>query len=150
MMAVGQPLARYAATRRVGDMVYFSGVIAVDAAQARVIDRFDDLEPPVRQLLGETHELSVDIFQAPVLVQSWFVLDRIRQLAQQEGGDMRDVFKLVQYFTDLRDYPLYNRVRTLFYPDDPPASTVVEVKGLLPSAQVRIEVEATAFIPKNR
>jgi enamine deaminase RidA (YjgF/YER057c/UK114 family) len=71
-------------------------------------------------------------------------------LAQQEGGDMRDVFKLVQYFTDLRDYPLYNRVRTLFYPDDPPASTVVEVKGLLPSAQVRIEVEATAFIPKNR
>lgn len=149
-MRVGQPLARYAATRRVGDMVYFSGVIAVDPAQGRVIERFDDLPAQVREPLGETGELSVDIFQAPVLVQSWFVLDRIRELARQAGGDMGDVFKLVQYFTDLRDYPLYNRVRALFFPADPPVSTVVEVSGLLPSPNVRIEVEATAFIPLRR
>ena len=100
--------------------------------------------------LGATGELSVDVFQAPILVQSWFVLDRIRQLAQAEGGTMADVFKLVQYFTDLRDYPLYNRVRGLFYPQQPPVSTVVEVSGMLPSRQVRVEVEATAFIPQNR
>lgn len=60
---------------------------------------------------------------------------------------MQDVFKLVQYFTDLRDYPLYNRVRRLFYPGEPPVSTVVEVSGMLPSRAVRIEVEATAHIP---
>lgn len=145
--SAGKPLARYAAARRVGDMVYFSGVIAVDPATHEVIDRFDRLPPTARQALGETGELSIDVFQAPVLVQSWVVLDRIRQLAEQHGGNMDSVFKLVQYFTDLRDYPLYARVRRLFYPGEPPVSTVVEVAGLLPTRQVRIEVEGTAHIP---
>lgn len=146
----GQPLARYAAMKRIGDLVYMSGVIAVDPATRTVVQTFDRLPQDVRQQLGETGEMSVDIFQAPVLVQSWFVLNRIRELAEQAGGGMGDVFKLVQYFTDLRDYPLYNRVRRLFYPGEPPVSTVVEVSGMLPSREVRIEVEATAFIPLKR
>jgi enamine deaminase RidA (YjgF/YER057c/UK114 family) len=149
-MSTGQPLARYAAMKRIGDMVYMSGVIAVDPATRTVVERFDQLPPEVRQQLGETGEMSVDIFQAPVLVQSYFVLARIRTLAEEAGGSMADVFKLVQYFTDLRDYPLYNRVRRLFYPGEPPVSTVVEVSGMLPSRQVRIEVEATACIPLER
>lgn len=146
-MSTGQPLARYAAMKRIGDMVYMSGVIAVDPATRAVVQSFEQLPADVRQQLGETGEMSVDIFQAPALVQSWFVLNRIRELAEQAGGGMGDVFKLVQYFTDLRDYPLYNRVRRLFYPGEPPVSTVVEVSGMLPSRDVRIEVEATAFIP---
>lgn len=149
-MSTGQPLARYAAMKRIGDMVYMSGVIAVDPATRTVVQSFEQLPADVRQQLGETGEMSVDIFQAPVLVQSWFVLNRIRELAEQAGGGMSDVFKLVQYFTDLRDYPLYNRVRRLFYPGEPPVSTVVEVSGMLPSREVRIEVEATAFIPVKR
>lgn len=149
-MSTGQPLARYAAMKRIGDMVYMSGVIAVDPATRTVVQSFEQLPADVRQQLGETGEMSVDIFQAPVLVQSWFVLNRIRELAEQAGGGMSDVFKLVQYFTDLRDYPLYNRVRRLFYPGEPPVSTVVEVSGMLPSREVRIEVEATAFIPQKR
>jgi 2-iminobutanoate/2-iminopropanoate deaminase len=144
----GQPLARYAAWKRAGDFVYMSGVIAVDPASGSVLERFDQLPESVRRELGETGELSVDIFQAPVLVQSWVVLDRIRQLAEEAGGGMGDVIKLVQYFTDLRDYPLYNRVRRLFFPDAPPVSTVVEVSGMLPSRQVRIEVEGTAYLPR--
>lgn len=148
--STGRPLARYAAWKRVGDIVYMSGVIAVDPRSGRVIETFDELPPEVRRELGETGELSVDIFQAPVLVQSWFVLERIRQLAEEAGGSMADVVKLVQYFTDLRDYPLYNRVRRLFYPAEPPVSTVVEVSGMLPSRAVRIEVEATAHIPQAR
>ena len=145
--AAGQPLARYASWKRVGDLVYMSGVIAVEPASGRVLESFEDVPAAVRSELGQTGELSVDIFQAPVLVQSWVVLDRIRQLAEEAGGTMDDVFKLVQYFTDLRDYPLYNRVRRMFYPASPPVSTVVEVSGMLPSRSVRIEVEATAHIP---
>lgn len=149
-MTSGQPMARYAAMRRVGDLVYLSGVVAVDPASRTVLDRFDQLPAAVRTELGETGEMSVDVFQAPVLVQSWFVLDRIRQLAEEAGGSMGDVFKLVQYFTDLRDYPLYSRVRRMFYPAEPPVSTIVEVSGMLPSRLVRIEVEATAHIPLGR
>jgi enamine deaminase RidA (YjgF/YER057c/UK114 family) len=150
MSTQGQPLARYAAARRIGDLVYFSGVIAVDPGTKQVIERFEQLDADTRAALGETGEMSVDIHQAPILVQSWVVLERIRHLAEQHGGTMADVFKLVQYFTDLRDYPLYSKVRRLFYPGEPPVSTVVEVSGMLPSRQVRIEVEGTAFIPLQR
>lgn len=146
----GQPLARYAAWRRAGDFILMSGVIAVDPASGTVLERFEQVPESVRRDLGETGELSVDIFQAPVLVQGWVVLDRIRQLAEEAGGGMGDVIKLVQYFTDLRDYPLYNRVRRMFFPEAPPVSTVVEVSGMLPSRQVRIEVEATAYIPRAK
>lgn len=149
-MSTGQPLARYAAMKRIGDIVYFSGVIAVDPATRSVIERFDQLPAAARAQLGETGEMSIDVYQAPVLVQSWVVLERIRQLAEEAGGSMADVFKLVQYFTDLRDYPLYAKVRRLFYPGEPPVSTVLEVSGMLPSRQVRIEVEATAHIPRQR
>jgi enamine deaminase RidA (YjgF/YER057c/UK114 family) len=145
--AAGQPLARYASWTRVGDMVYMSGVIAVEPASGRVLESFADVPAAVRSPLGQTGELSVDVLQAPVLVQSWVVLDRIRQLAEEAGGTMEDVFKLVQYFTDLRDYPLYSRVRHMFYPASLPVSTVVEVSGMLPSRGVRVEVEATAYIP---
>jgi enamine deaminase RidA (YjgF/YER057c/UK114 family) len=147
--SAGQPLARYASWKRVGDMVYMSGVIAVEPASGRVVESFADVPADVRGPLGQTGELSVDVLQAPVLVQSWVVLDRIRQLAEEAGGTMADVFKLVQYFTDLRDYPLYSRVRHMFYPASPPVSTVVEVSGMLPSRGVRIEVEATAYIPRS-
>ena len=83
----------------------------------------------------------------PILAQSWYVLDRIRATMAEAGGRMADVFKLVQYFRNLGDFPRYNTVRRLFFPGVPPVSTVVAVSGLMPSAQILIEVEATAWLP---
>ena len=145
----GQPLANYLASKRVGNMLYLSGVIAVDPALRKVVSRFDDLPvhavAELRALGYATGQMSVDVFEAPAVAQSWFVLNRIRDIVQAEGGQMKDVFKLVQYFRDLRDYPAYNRVRGLFCPE-PVVSTVVEISRVLPSDEVLIEVEATAWL----
>ena len=144
---VAQPLARYAAWRRAGDLVFLSGVIAVDPARKLIVRGYDDIPPAARQLLGETGEFSTDLKEGPILAQSWFVLDRIRATVEAAGGRMGDVFKLVQYFKHLDHFPHYSRVRKLFFPGEPPASTVVEVSGMLPSADILVEVEATALIP---
>ena len=61
---------------------------------------------------------------------------------------MADIFKLVQYFRDLRDYPAYNRVRGMFFEGDPPVSTVVQVSAMLPDESILVEVEATAWLPE--
>ncbi|MGL4514809.1 MAG: RidA family protein [Lacipirellulaceae bacterium] len=148
--ASGAPLARYAPHRRAGDLVLFSGVIPVDGATGRVVRGYADLPPDARRLVGETGEVSVDAKEGPALCQSYAVLDSIRRQVEALGGEMADVVKLVQYFRDLRDFPLYNRVRKLFYPGDPPASTVVQVSAMLPSDDVLIEVEATAYLPEQR
>jgi 2-iminobutanoate/2-iminopropanoate deaminase len=150
-MSTGTPLANYLAAKRVGNMLYLSGVIAVDPVARKVITAYDDLPVEGRnqlQTLGyNTGQMSVDIFEAPAAAQSWFVLNRIKDIVEAEGGQMKDVFKLVQYFTDLRHYPVYNRVRGVFFPD-PVVSTVVEVSRMLPSDEVLIEVEATACLPE--
>jgi 2-iminobutanoate/2-iminopropanoate deaminase len=145
----GQPLANYLAAKRVGNLLYMSGVIAVDPALKKVITSYDDLPTHAREELRklgyDTGQLSVDIFEAPIVAQSWFVLSRIREIAQQHGAQISDVFKLVQYFRDLRHYPAYNRVRQLFCPAGV-VSTVVEVSGMLPSTEVLVEVEATVVL----
>jgi enamine deaminase RidA (YjgF/YER057c/UK114 family) len=146
---VAQPLARYAAWRRAGDLVLLSGVIAVDPAAGLIVRGYHDIPPEARQLVGQTGEFSSDAKEGPVLAQSWFVLDRIRATVQEAGGQMEDVIKLVQYFRNLDHFPLYSRVRKLFFPGDPPASTVVEVSAMLPTADILIEVEATAWIPQR-
>ena len=147
----GAPLANYLAARRVGDMLYLSGVIAVDPGVRRVVTSYEDLPVAASAALKSlgyiTGQMSVDVIEAPVVAQSWFVLNRIRELVESEGGQMRDVFKLVQYFRDLRHYPAYNRVRALFLPQ-PVVSTVVEVSRMLPTDAVLVEVEATAVLQR--
>ncbi|MDM7948253.1 RidA family protein [Hydrogenophaga sp.] len=146
---IAQPLARYAAWRRAGDFVFLSGVIAVDPGAKKIVLGYDDIPDAAATLIGRTGEFSTDMKEGPILAQSWYVLDRIRQTMEAAGGQMSDVFKLVQYFKNLDHFPHYSRVRKQFFPGEPPASTVVEVSAMLPSADILIEVEATAWLPQR-
>ncbi|HSH89186.1 MAG TPA: RidA family protein [Ramlibacter sp.] len=153
-MSMGKPMANYSAARRAGDFVFLSGVVAVDPAKKAVVQSYDELPPAaveaLRKLGYATGQMTVDLYEAPAVAQSWFVLERIRELAAEHGGTMEDVVKLVQYFRDLRHYPFYNRVRGLFYPGEPPVSTVVEIARVMPNDGALIEVEATIYLPKQR
>ena len=151
-MSAGSPMPNYAAARRAGDFVFLSGVVAVDPVRRVVLSRYEELEEPARQALRGlgygTGQMSVDVFEAPIVAQSWFILNRIRQLAEEQGGRMNDAVKLVQYFRDLRHYPAFNRVRGIFYPTEPPVSTVVEASRFLPGDDALVEVEATLYLPR--
>ncbi|NCO87881.1 MAG: RidA family protein [Rhodobacterales bacterium] len=147
MADIARPLARYSAYARRGDFIFLSGVIAVDPAAGRVITGFGDLPDGIGPTIGQTGEFSVDAKDGPILAQSWYVFDRIRATMEDAGGSMADVFKLVQYFRNLSDFPRYNTVRRMFFPDTPPVSTVVEVTAMMPSDAILIEVEATAWLP---
>jgi enamine deaminase RidA (YjgF/YER057c/UK114 family) len=150
MTDIARPLARYSAWTRRGDFVFLSGVIAVDPAAGRVIQGYADLPPGVADRIGRTGEFSVDAKDGPIIAQSWYVLDRIRATIEDAGGTMADVFKLVQYFRNLDHFPRYNTVRRAFFPDTPPVSTVVEVSAMMPSPDILIEVEATAWLGPAR
>lgn len=143
------PLAKYTSYKCVGDFIFFSGVIAVDPEKKKVILGFDDLPENIALKIGKTHEYSVDIKQERILSQSWYILNYIEKNIQALGGEMKDVFKLVQYFTNLDHFPLYSKVRNQFYLDHAPLSTIVEVKAMLPNSDIVIEVEATAYLPRS-
>jgi enamine deaminase RidA (YjgF/YER057c/UK114 family) len=143
------PLARYAPYRRAGDLVYVAGIIAVDTVGGRTITGYADLPADVRAALGETGEMSVDSKDGPIAAQSWFILEQLKRLLEEAGGAMDDVVNLTQYFLDLRDFPIYNRIRATYFPN-PPASTVVRVAELLPTPESLLEVQAVAYIPEHR
>jgi enamine deaminase RidA (YjgF/YER057c/UK114 family) len=147
MNQIAQPLARYAAWRRAGDFVFLSGVIAVDPQAGRIVQGYKDIPTDAAVQIGQTGEFSTDYKEGPILAQSWYVLNSIKNTAESAGGQLSDVVKLVQYFRNLDHFPLYSRVRKQFFPGDPPVSTVVEVSAMLPSPDILIEVEATMWLP---
>ena len=145
-----KPLAKYAPYRRAGDFVFLSGVIAVEPERGLIVKGFADIPQEAALLMGQTGEFSSDIKQGPILAQSWFVLNKIKTTVESLGGEMKDVFKLVQYFKNLDHFALYSSVRNRFFEDISPASTVVEVSEMLPTPDILIEVEATAYLPLHR
>ncbi|MFL9884241.1 Rid family hydrolase [Paraburkholderia agricolaris] len=145
---IAKPLAKYAPYKRKGNLIFLSGIIAVDPEAGKIVQGYGDVPHDVREKIGKTGEFSVDIKEGPIRAQSWYVLDRIRATIESAGGSMADVFKLVQYFRDLRDYPSYNRIRGMFFDGDPPVSTVVQVSAMLPDESILVEVEATAWLPE--
>jgi enamine deaminase RidA (YjgF/YER057c/UK114 family) len=147
MNQIAQPLARYAAWRRAGDFVFLSGVIAVDPQAGKIVQGYKDIPIEAAIQIGLTGEFSTDYKEGPILAQSWYVLNSIKNTAESAGGQLSDVVKLVQYFRNLDHFPLYSRVRKQFFPGDPPVSTVVEVSAMLPSPDILIEVEATMWLP---
>lgn len=92
----GAPLARYAAWRRAGDFIFLSGIIPVNPLTGTIVNGFQDVPEPVRELLGATGEFSTDAKQGPILAQSWYVLESIRRTVESAGGQMSDVIKLVR------------------------------------------------------
>jgi 2-iminobutanoate/2-iminopropanoate deaminase len=73
------------------------------------------------------------------------VLDRVGAILLEGGAGYSDVAKLTTYLVNADDYPAYNRVRSEYFADDPPASSTVVVKQLL-SDGLLIEVEAVAVL----
>jgi enamine deaminase RidA (YjgF/YER057c/UK114 family) len=126
--------------------VFFAGIIAADPSTMTVISGYSDLPPEARRLAGETGEMSTDMKDGPIAAQSWWILNSLRLTVEAAGGTLNDVVKLTQYFRNLRDFPVYNRIRASFFAE-PPASTVVQISELLPTSESLLEVDATAYIP---
>jgi len=147
---IARPLSNYAPFRRAGDLVYFAGIIAADPALGRVITSYQDVPDHVAKQIGMTGEMSTDSKDGPITVQSWYVLEKLKETVGAAGGTLGDVVKLTQFFRNLRDFPIYNRIRTGFFGDNPPASTVVQISELLPTSETLLEVEAVAYIPQRR
>ena len=78
-------------------------------------------------------------------VQARQAFENLRAVLEQAGASLADVVKETEYVTDLSLYREIARVRKEFFPDNFPAATLVEVKGLFKKDQV-FEIEAIAVV----
>ena len=104
---------------RVGDMLYVSGHVGVDANG----NAAEGCEAQSRQVMAN-----------------------IRGVVEAAGGRMEDVAKITCFLTNMDDYAAYAKVRLETWPANPPASSTVGVSTLV-RAELLVEVEAIVRLP---
>jgi 2-iminobutanoate/2-iminopropanoate deaminase len=76
------------------------------------------------------------------------VFENLQKVIKSFGGTMNHLVKTGIFLTDAANVPLFREIRNKYVNiKNPPASTLVEVKGLF-RKDILIEIEATAIIPK--
>lgn len=81
-----------------------------------------------------------------VVAQARVVHDYLAASLRAGGSDFAHVLKVTVYLTDVGDRAAVNEVRKEYFGDARPASTLVEVSGLVLEGLL-VEVEAVAGIP---
>ena len=119
---LAEPISHFTDAVRAGDLLFVSGIVAVDAEG---------------QLVGGDD----------VVAQARQVFENMRRVLVAVGCGFEDVVKVTILLTDVDDRPRINPLRQQVFGSARPASTLVEVPRLaVPGA--KIEIEAVALIPQ--
>jgi reactive intermediate/imine deaminase len=103
---------------QVGDMLFVSGQIALDA-EGNIVGKAD------------------------IAAQAEQVFKNLNTLLEEAGYGLEHVCKITVFLTDMSDRQAFAEIRKKYFSDHPPASTLVEVSKLaLPD--LKVEMEAIA------
>ena len=103
-------------------MIYVSGVQAPKNENHRVIT--DDIEE-----------------------QTKLVFEEIRKILEECEASLDDVIKAVIYLTDMNDFNVVSQIRSEYFKNSKPVSTLVEVNRMTRDG-AKIEIEVTALLNK--
>ena len=80
--------------------------------------------------------------------QTEVILKRIQLILEAEGGTLNNVVKITSFVTEISSEAgaATHQVRMKYFGDNLPASTRVQVAGLV-EPHLKIEIEATAILP---
>lgn len=73
------------------------------------------------------------------------VMNNIRTIVTGAGTRMEDILKITCYLADIDDYGRFNEVYKKYFPQDPPARTMLQA-GKLP-LDVQVEIDAIVALP---
>jgi 2-aminomuconate deaminase len=125
-----QALAHYPHARRVGNLLFVSGVSS---------RRFDDTHAGVTVHADGRVERDIRL-------QTEAVLENIRAILRKAGGDLDDVVDITTFLVDMKDFPGYNEVYNRYFEKESgPSRTTVAVSEL-PHPNLLIEMKAIAAL----
>ena len=112
-------LGPYSQAVKVGNMLYTSGQLAINAATGEFIN--DDIKKATAQSL-----------------------DNVKAILEEAGTSLDKVVKTLVFLKDMNDFASMNEVYSEYFSTNPPARSCVEVAKLPKDALVEIEVIAIA------
>lgn len=81
-------------------------------------------------------------------IQTRQTCENLKSAIEAAGGTLANIVRVDVYITDMRHFDAIHAVRRIYFPVDPPVSTMVQVIGFtLPGAM--IEMNAIAVLPQG-
>ncbi len=80
-----------------------------------------------------------------IVAQATQVLENMKAILEEVGGSLADIVKTTVYITDIKYREGMGQVRSRYFENDPPTSTLIVVKGLA-REEFLIEIEAMAVL----
>jgi 2-iminobutanoate/2-iminopropanoate deaminase len=74
------------------------------------------------------------------------VMENLQAILEAGGSSMAGVVKTTVFLKDMNDFAAMNEVYAIYFPQEPPARSTVEVARL--PRDVRVEIEAVALVGK--
>lgn len=127
------PVGTYPHARRVGDLLFLSGIGPRDAGTNAIVGNVHD---------AEGHLISYDIDS-----QVRAVFANVRAVLQASSARWEDLVDVTVYLTDMaRDFKAYNRVWAEFFPDaaTAPCRTTLGITAL--PTPIAIELKCVASV----
>ena len=123
----------YPHARRVGDLLFLSGIGPRDAATDAI--------------LGNVHDASGRLISYDIDSQTRAVFANVRAVLQASGASWEDLIDVTVYLTDMaRDFAAYNAVWAEYFPDpdNAPCRTTLGITAL--PTPIAIELKCVAAI----
>ena len=130
------PVGAYPHARRVGDLLFLSGVGPRQAGS--------------NAIPGNVHDADGQLIAYDIEAQCRQVFANVRAVLQASGARWQDLLDVTVFLTNMqRDFAIYNRVYTEFFPDPAcaPCRTTLGITSL--PTPVAIELKCIAVIPAS-
>ena len=104
----------------------------------------------VGNIIEVTGTVSVDensllVGKDDAYAQTKYILEKIRKVLQQAGGNLKDVVRTRMFVTDISRWEEYGKAHGEFFREIKPCTSMIEVKGLI-APEYLVEIEATAIL----
>lgn len=130
-----EPVGHYPHARRVGDLLFLSGVGPRERGSKKI---------PGVELGPEGQILSYDIE-----TQCRSVFANVKAILEDSGAAWTDLVDVTVYLTNMKaDFPTYNKLWAEYFKDNPPCRTTLEINCL--PTPIAIELKCVAHVPTKR
>lgn len=125
-----EPVGHYPHARRVGELLFLSGVGPRERGSKKI---------PGVELDSEGNIVSYDI---ETQVRS--VFQNVRWILEDAGSSWEKIVDVTVFLTNMKDdFPVYNRLWKEYFEKDPPCRTTLEIKSLPTPIAIELKVVAT-------
>ncbi|AVP95779.1 2-aminomuconate deaminase [Ahniella affigens] len=133
--AAPKPVGAYPHARRVGNLLFLSGV--------------GPRHPETNAIPGNVYDAEGRLTDYDIALQCHQVFANVRAVLESSGASFADLVDVTVFLTDMaRDFKTYNQLYAQYFQDAQPCRTTIGITAL--PTPIAIELKCIAALPETR